>query len=60
VPEVVEIVALLDRALETIAPEQLWVNPDCGLKTRKWDEVEQALENLVAAAHHVRERVAIR
>jgi 5-methyltetrahydropteroyltriglutamate--homocysteine methyltransferase len=58
VPDVGEIVALLDRALETIAPEQLWVNPDCGLKTRSWEEVERALQNLVAAAHLVRERVA--
>jgi 5-methyltetrahydropteroyltriglutamate--homocysteine methyltransferase len=60
VPDVVEMVALLDRALEAIAPEQLWVNPDCGLKTRGWDEVEQALQNLVAAAHLVRARVATR
>ena len=58
VPDVEEIVALLDRALETIPPDQLWVNPDCGLKTRGWDEVERALQNLVAAAHLARKRVA--
>lgn len=58
VPDVAEMVALLDRALETIAPEQLWVNPDCGLKTREWNEVEHALQNLVAAAQLVREHVA--
>jgi 5-methyltetrahydropteroyltriglutamate--homocysteine methyltransferase len=58
VPDVAEMRALLDRALETIGPEQLWVNPDCGLKTRGWDEVEQGLRNLVAAAHLAREHVA--
>jgi len=55
VPDVAEIVALLGRALEKIAPEQLWVNPDCGLKTRNWAEVEPALRNLVEAAHVVRQ-----
>jgi 5-methyltetrahydropteroyltriglutamate--homocysteine methyltransferase len=34
--------------------EQLWVNPDCGLKTRGWPEVEQSLINLVAAAKKMR------
>jgi 5-methyltetrahydropteroyltriglutamate--homocysteine methyltransferase len=37
-----------------LAPEQVWVNPDCGLKTRGWSEVKAALENLVKAAKLVR------
>jgi 5-methyltetrahydropteroyltriglutamate--homocysteine methyltransferase len=57
VPEVAELVALLDRALDVLSPEQLWVNPDCGLKTRGWTEVEPALRNLVEAARIVRARV---
>jgi len=54
VPDVAEITDALSRALETVSPEQLWVNPDCGLKTRAYTEVEPALRNLVAAARHVR------
>ena len=38
-------------------PEQLWVNPDCGLKTRAWDETEPALRNMVQAANQVREEL---
>jgi len=54
VPSVDEMKALLDKAASVIAPEQIWVNPDCGLKTRGWPEVEQALENMVAAAQWAR------
>jgi len=50
VPDKAEMVALLRRALAVLKPEQLWVNPDCGLKTRGWDETRAALEALVAAA----------
>lgn len=57
IPTVAEIVALLDRALEVLSPDQLWVNPDCGLKTRGWAEVEPALRNLVEATRIVRDRV---
>jgi 5-methyltetrahydropteroyltriglutamate--homocysteine methyltransferase len=57
VPTVAEMVALLERALEVLSPGQLWVNPDCGLKTRNWSEVEPALRNLVEAAAIVRDRV---
>jgi len=56
VPEIAEMVALLERALEVLSPEQLWVNPDCGLKTRGWPEVESGLRNLVEAARVVRAR----
>ena len=45
---------LLDKALQVLPRQQLWVNPDCGLKTRGWPEVEEALTNMVAAARAVR------
>lgn len=55
IPSVEEMTALLKKALRHIAREQLWVNPDCGLKTRQWEEALPALENMVAAAVQVRE-----
>jgi 5-methyltetrahydropteroyltriglutamate--homocysteine methyltransferase len=54
VPSVAEMATLLRAALSVLAPEQVWVNPDCGLKTRGWSEVKAALENLVKAAKLVR------
>ncbi|QIK37424.1 5-methyltetrahydropteroyltriglutamate--homocysteine S-methyltransferase [Caldichromatium japonicum] len=54
VPEVEQMVELLKKAAERIPPERLWVNPDCGLKTRQWPEVEPALRNLVTAAQRLR------
>jgi len=57
VPSVQEIVALLRKARQVLASEQLWVNPDCGLKTRGWPEVKRALENMVAAAKVVRSEI---
>src|SRR5699024_4681303 len=50
VPGTQEMVALLDKARKVIPAEQLWVNPDCGLKTRSWEEVMPSLEHMVAAA----------
>ena len=44
----------LRAALASVPPSRLWVNPDCGLKTRGYAEVEPALRNLVAAATEVR------
>lgn len=44
----------IERALRTFEPEQSWVNPDCGLKTRAWSEVSSALANMVEAARVVR------
>ena len=44
----------LELALGVLSPEQLWVNPDCGLKTRRWDEVEESLKHMVAAAKSMR------
>ncbi|WP_326617561.1 5-methyltetrahydropteroyltriglutamate--homocysteine S-methyltransferase [Streptomyces decoyicus] len=54
VPDVDEATALLRKGLGAIPAERLWVNPDCGLKTRGWPEVRAALENLVAAAQEIR------
>jgi len=45
---------LLKKAAETLPADQLWVNPDCGLKTRGWTEVQQSLHNLVRAAQALR------
>lgn len=56
VPGENEIVNLLKLALETVPYDKLWVNPDCGLKTRGWDETKKSLENLVKAAHIVRKQ----
>ncbi len=49
---------LLEKALKVLAPEQVWVNPDCGLKTRDWPEVESALANMVTAARDLRSQLA--
>ncbi len=54
VPAVDEMASLLKAAAKRLAVDQLWVNPDCGLKTRKWPEVRLAVENMVAAAKTVR------
>ncbi|MCF6783092.1 5-methyltetrahydropteroyltriglutamate--homocysteine S-methyltransferase [Stutzerimonas stutzeri] len=54
VPDTAEMVRLLEQASERIPSERLWVNPDCGLKTRGWAETEAALVNMVAAARQLR------
>jgi 5-methyltetrahydropteroyltriglutamate--homocysteine methyltransferase len=56
VPTVDEIVALLDGAAAVVPADRLWVNPDCGLKTRGWPETMQSLKNMVAAARAVRSK----
>ena len=58
VPDTAEMVKLLSKAAQRIPAERLWVNPDCGLKTRAWAETEAALINMVAAARQVRAQVA--
>ncbi|MDA8357814.1 MAG: 5-methyltetrahydropteroyltriglutamate--homocysteine S-methyltransferase [Actinomycetota bacterium] len=58
VPAADEISSLLRRAVESVGPERLWVNPDCGLKTRSYAEVTEALANMVAAAREVRAELA--
>jgi 5-methyltetrahydropteroyltriglutamate--homocysteine methyltransferase len=54
IPATEEMLALLRKALAVLKPEQLWVNPDCGLKTRSWQEVRPALSAMVAAAKKLR------
>jgi 5-methyltetrahydropteroyltriglutamate--homocysteine methyltransferase len=54
IPSVEAMCKLLERACEVIHPKQLWVNPDCGLKTRGWPETEEALGRMVQAAKQLR------
>ncbi|MET3822545.1 5-methyltetrahydropteroyltriglutamate--homocysteine methyltransferase [Burkholderia sp. PvR073] len=56
IPTQDHIVGLMKKAAERIPAERLWVNPDCGLKTRQWAEVIPALTNMVAAAKTLRNR----
>ena len=60
VPSQDEMEQLLEKALKVLKPEQLWVNPDCGLKTRGWAEVKPALVAMVAAAKAVRGKLEAR
>jgi 5-methyltetrahydropteroyltriglutamate--homocysteine methyltransferase len=57
VPSVETMQQLLERACEVIPVERLWVNPDCGLKTRGWPETEAALANMIQAARNLREKL---
>ncbi|MBP6562561.1 MAG: 5-methyltetrahydropteroyltriglutamate--homocysteine S-methyltransferase [Neisseriaceae bacterium] len=54
VPTTAEVTALLEKALERLPKERIWVNPDCGLKTRKWPETREALRHVVSAAKALR------
>jgi 5-methyltetrahydropteroyltriglutamate--homocysteine methyltransferase len=54
VPSVEEMVSLLQKAAKVLNPDQIWVNPDCGLKTRAWPETKSALEKMVIAAQEMR------
>ncbi|WP_456465494.1 5-methyltetrahydropteroyltriglutamate--homocysteine S-methyltransferase [Desulfurobacterium sp.] len=55
VPSVEEMKPIVERALKVIPKENFWVNPDCGLKTRRWEECIPAIRNIVALAHELRE-----
>jgi len=55
IPTQDDIIALMNKAAQRIPAERLWVNPDCGLKTRQWDEVRPALRNMVGAAKALRQ-----
>lgn len=59
IPSADEAAGLLRKGLDAIPAERLWVNPDCGLKTRGWPETRASLENLVAAAREVRAELAV-
>jgi len=54
VPDIGEMTGLLTLARKRLADTQIWIDPDCGLKTRKWEEVQPALVNMVAAARELR------
>lgn len=54
IPSVSEIETQIKALLEVLPKEQLWINPDCGLKTRKWEEVKPSLKNMVEAVKAVR------
>lgn len=54
IPSVEQIVTLMQKAAERIPIDRLWINPDCGLKTRNWPEVETSLRNMVQAAQQLR------
>ena len=54
-PDVEWMVQLMEKAAERLPKERLWVNPDCGLKTRKWEETRGALANMVNAAKQLRQ-----
>ncbi|MDD3007807.1 MAG: 5-methyltetrahydropteroyltriglutamate--homocysteine S-methyltransferase [Arcobacter sp.] len=56
VPSVQEMVNQIEALIEVLPKEQLWINPDCGLKTRKWPEVKQSLKNMVDAVKIVKEK----
>lgn len=58
VPSEQEIKDRIEEMLQYLRPEQLWINPDCGLKTRQWAETKEALANMVSAAKHFRAKYA--
>jgi 5-methyltetrahydropteroyltriglutamate--homocysteine methyltransferase len=58
VPSEQQIVELMTKAAQKIPAERLWVNPDCGLKTRSWEEVLPALTNMVSAAKRLRAQIS--
>ncbi|MBW7474029.1 5-methyltetrahydropteroyltriglutamate--homocysteine S-methyltransferase [Paenibacillus oenotherae] len=59
VPSVEEMASMIDRALRVLSPEQFWINPDCGLKTRKYEETVASLRNMVQATVQAREKYAV-
>lgn len=59
VPSEQEIKDRIEEMLQYLKPEQLWINPDCGLKTRQWSETKSALTNLVNAAKFYRQQVTV-
>jgi 5-methyltetrahydropteroyltriglutamate--homocysteine methyltransferase len=54
-----EMKGLLAKAMHVLSPDQLWVNPDCGLKTRNWPEVEESLAHMVEAARELRQAAKV-
>ncbi|MBY0359341.1 MAG: 5-methyltetrahydropteroyltriglutamate--homocysteine S-methyltransferase [Candidatus Obscuribacterales bacterium] len=60
IPKQEEMERLIQKASTVIAVDKLWINPDCGLKTRKWEEVTPALAAMVAAAKKLRQEMIVR
>jgi len=60
IPTVPEMVGLINRSMKYLSAEQLWVNPDCGLKTRGYKETAPSLKNMVDAAEIARSRLTVR
>ncbi|GAA3551920.1 hypothetical protein GCM10022394_35240 [Zobellella aerophila] len=58
IPTVAEMVTLIEKAVERPPKERIWVNPDCGLKTRNWEETREALANMVSATQVLRRAYA--
>ncbi len=58
IPSTEEMLRLMRKACAVIPAQRLWINPDCGLKTRGWPEVEVALKNMVEVAHRLRAAMA--
>ena len=56
IPSVQEMVNQIEALIEVLPKEQLWINPDCGLKTRKWPEVKQSLKNMVEAVNIIKNK----
>lgn len=59
IPSVDSIIDLMKKAAQRIPVERLWVNPDCGLKTRNWEEVKPALRNMIAASRYLANQLNI-
>ena len=57
IPSKEEIIDQINAILEVLPKEKVWINPDCGLKTRKWEEVKPSLKNMVDAAKEVRAKL---
>jgi 5-methyltetrahydropteroyltriglutamate--homocysteine methyltransferase len=57
VPSKKEMIALIEKALKVIPAKQIWINPDCGLKTRNWSETKEALKAMIDAAKELRQTV---
>lgn len=60
VPDVEEMLQLLHKAVRLIRPELLWINPDCGLKTRGWEETEKSLTKMIQAAREMRKEYELK
>ena len=57
IPSKEELIEQIEAILEVLPKEKVWVNPDCGLKTRKWEEVKPSLKNMVDSAKEVRSKL---